>query len=190
MAAGIAVSVTSRAAAECPYVPDFPPITGAIRSASEIIVGEVTTVKGIDWSTEFDLRIDHVLRGDARVGDVRHIVNLEPHWPYETFNGHVIESCTLLRAHPGDVIGIAYDALAPDGHTRYNAAGWLKGSVEGFQQTTLARIESLAALPETDAVVPGPDHQKPSEPPAIPILLGTLTAVLSLRRLPVARRPW
>jgi len=150
-----ALLMTTAVLAECPYLPPYPPVTEAVPSAREIIVG--TVLESINGSPgDFTLRIDEVLRGDAAVGQVRRITYLYPNWPNEKLDGGVITSCTYLTAKPGDVIAIAYQALADDGRTRINAAGWIKGSPDYWNEgwgeiATLSELRALAALPPTDA---------------------------------------
>jgi hypothetical protein len=144
--------ISSPAKAECPYSPTFPPVTEAARSAREFIVGKVLGyVSG--HGTTFRMRIDYVLRGSARVGDVRAIKNLPPNWPVEVVDGTRRTPCTVLAPSPGNTIAIAFDALAPDGRTRYNAASWVYGMPEWMidvERTTLAELFALGALPRTD----------------------------------------
>jgi len=189
LATATVLSVASTARAECSYLPDYPPITAAMRSATEIIVGEV--VERLDDSPgDFRLRINHVLRGGARVGDVRHIEYLYPKWPTITpSDGAVLESCTYLAARKGDLIAIAFGALANDGRTRYNAAGWLKGVPRYWggnvyaERTTLAKLEALAALPQSDSE-PFAREQAVTELPWLPLIAGGLAGLFVLVRRP------
>jgi hypothetical protein len=146
-------SISSPAKAECPYVPPYPPVTEAARSAREIIVG--TVIENVGGQTgDFRLRIDHVLRGSSTVGDIRRIRFLYPNWPQDTFaNGQTIASCNMIAASSGEVIAMAFGALAPDGKTRYTAISWISGGPENgdeFETTTLAKLQALADLPQTD----------------------------------------
>jgi hypothetical protein len=147
------LSTTSSAKAECPYVPPYPPVTEAARSAREIIVG--TVIENVDGQAgDFRLRIDHVLRGSSTVGDIRRIKFLFPNWPQDTFDdGQTIASCTVIAASAGDVIAMAFRALAPDRKTRYTAVSWISGVPAfnyDFERTTLAKLQALADLPQTD----------------------------------------
>jgi hypothetical protein len=149
------LSTTSSAKAECPYVPPYPPVTEAARSAREIIVG--TVIENVDGQAgDFRLRIDHVLRGSSTVGDIRRIKFLFPNWPQDTFDdGQTIASCNMIAASTGDVIALAFGAFAPDGKTRYTAISWISGGPENgdeFETTTLAKLQALADLPQTDTV--------------------------------------
>ena len=145
-------SASSPAKAECIYVPPYPPVTEAARSAREIIVGTVMENIG-GQSADFRLRIDHVLRGSATVGDARRITFLYPNWPQDTTaDGQTIASCTEIAASRGDVIAMAFRALAPDGKTRYTAISWISGTPAfnyDFETTTLAKLRALADLPQT-----------------------------------------
>jgi hypothetical protein len=146
-------SISSTARAECTYVPPYPPVTEAARSAREIIVG--TVIENVDGQTaDFRLRIDHVLRGSSTVGDIRRIKFLFPNWPQDTFDdGQTIASCNMIAASTGDVIALAFGAFAPDGKTRYTAISWISGGPENgeeFETITLANLQALADLPQTD----------------------------------------
>lgn len=159
--AGGALAVTGPSAvlAECPYIPPTPPATDAVRSAREVIVGTVLENVGGQYG-DFRLRIDHVLRGAAHIGDVRRVTYLYPGWPIEVgADGTRLEPCTPIPGWTGNVIVLALDALAPDGHTRYNAASWISGEIPSGHEdrvswTTLVEIEALARLPQTETVAP------------------------------------
>lgn len=123
-------SISSTAEAECPYVPPYPTVTEAARSAREIIVG--TVIENVGGQTaDFRVRIDQVFRGSSTVGDIRRITFLYPNWPQDTFaDGQTIASCNMIAASTGDVIAMAFGALAPDGKTRYTAISWISGARE------------------------------------------------------------
>ena len=146
-------SISATARAECTYVPPYPPVTEAARSAREIIVGTVIENVG-GQAADFRLRIDHVLRGSSTVGDIRRITYLYPNWPQDTFaDGQTIASCTEIAASTGDVIAMAFRALAPDGKTRYTAISWISGKPAfnyDYERTTLVKLQALADLPQTD----------------------------------------
>ena len=181
-----ALGFVTSALAECPYAPTFPGALRAAPTAKELIVGTVTET--VDGAPAFRLRIDHVLRGDARVGDVREVRGLLAGWPIDHYaNGSTSTNCTELMAGTGEVIAIAYDALAPDGKTRYNAAAWLSPKaawMESVQHATLAELRAAAAgLPATDvpasAGTPGPVM----EPWKVGVLVGSaLVGVLMVDR--------
>ena len=95
---------------------------------------------------------------------------LQANWPQIRFAdfGGTLASCTYLRAAPGEVIALAFDALQPGGPmkndqyewiqppTRYNAVGVIEGpggnaGTDHYRQpVTLERLRFLAALPPTD----------------------------------------
>ena len=146
-------SASSPAKAECPYIPPYPPVSEAARSAREIVVG--TVIENVGGQTaDFRLRIDHVLRGSSTVGDIRRIKFLYPNWPQDTTaDGETIASCNVISATSGDVIAMAFRAIAPDGKTHYTAVSWISGGPElrdEFETTTLAKLQALAGLPQTD----------------------------------------
>jgi hypothetical protein len=162
-------STSSPAKAECPYVPPYPPVTEAARSAREIIVGTVIENVGGQFA-DFRLRIDHVLRGPAQVGDIRRVTYLYAKWPLETLaNGEAIAPCEAIVASRGNVIALAFDAMAPDLKTRYNAISWISGQPEfnyEFETTTLTKLQALADLPQTGTVAEsaGAMENAPSPP--------------------------
>lgn len=166
--AGLAATVAlllwgaGAARAECPYFV-IPPATGAAGSARELLVGTVVENVG-GQVADFRLRVDLVLRGSARAGEVRLVSQLYPGWP-PGFNadgtvvlddqGRPSMPCAPIRAWRGNVIALALGALAPDGRTRYNAASWISGDVPfetGLPRTTLAEIRRLAGVPDTAAL--------------------------------------
>jgi hypothetical protein len=181
--------VNSPVRAECPFFV-IPPATEAARSAREIIVGTVVENVGGNYS-DFQFRIDHVLRGPAKVGEIRRFANLWPGWPLaKTAYGTTYGPCEPIRALAGNVIALSLDALAPDGITRYNAESWLSGSLPyNFEEprTTLAEMETLARLPQTDTGT-SPDQLvgRPGSPALVGVAFGvsaTLLALVALRRL-------
>jgi hypothetical protein len=138
------LTIAAPASAECPEAPWYPPVTKAIRSAREVIVGKVLAADG---SGSFRLRIDYVLRGPARVGAVRTFTKLRPNWPDSL--------CTFLNPSVDNTIAIAFDALHRDGRTRYNAASWVHGMPEWMidvERVTLDELFALGALPPTDSL--------------------------------------
>ena len=110
-----------------------------------------------------------------------------------------IASCTYLRAAPGEVIALAYGALQPGGRmtsgditwfqppTRYQAVGVIHadaGRSEDYpwsarEVVTLAQLQHLASLPQTDAV--DGSHDRPGEV-ALLIVAGIGGLLLGLRR--------
>jgi hypothetical protein len=81
-----------------------------------------------------------------------------PGWPPSKSrlpDGRTFMPCSPIPGRKGDVIAFALDALARDGETRYNAASWISGrNVYDWDgpKTTLAEMQRLAALPQTDTV--------------------------------------
>lgn len=166
--------------AECSYFPPWPPITPAIQSAREIVVGEVVSDFDPaelhippDQERAYALRITHVLRGAMKSGDMLDIQFLGANWPQvSSGSGGPYPSCAHPRAAPGEVIALAFDALQLGGPmrngdvkwiqppTRYNAMGVIKGpggsqGTHGYRErVTLAQLRSLAALPQTDTATP------------------------------------
>jgi hypothetical protein len=154
-AATASFAMSATALAECPYLPPYPAATEAAPSAQEIIVG--TVIENVNGQyADFRLRIDHVIRGPARIGEVRRITSLFPGWPLaRTTDGTVIAPCQPIYASAGDVVALALGAVAPDGRTRYNAVSWISGTAVlrqpgEFEVTTIARLKAAAQLPSTD----------------------------------------
>lgn len=147
------------ARAECPYFV-IPPATDGAGSAREVIVG--TVIENVGGQLyDFRLRIDHVLRGRAQVGEIRRFTDLYPGWPPDrnadgtinlTDEGKPFMPCQPIPGAKGNVIALALEALAPDGKTRYNAASWISGRLpinQDVPTTTLAEIKRLAGMPDT-----------------------------------------
>jgi hypothetical protein len=184
------------ARAECPYVV-IPPATDGTGSAREVIVGTVVKNVGGDLF-DFRLRIDHVLRGGARVGEVRRFSFLYPGWPPNrkadgtvilTDDGKPFMPCEPIPGAKGNVIAFALGALAPDGKTRYNAASWISGRLpvnQDLPRTTLAEIKRLAAMPDT-ATAADP-LQSTAQPPGDRLPLLALGSALGLGALVAWRR--
>lgn len=177
-------SQASPVSAECPYVPAWPEITKAIPTGREIVVGDIVTDfrqadlhLGTDQGVrDHALRVTQVLRGAARPGDLLDVQYLLANWPWTHFTGadRPTASCTHLRAAPGEVIALAFDALAPGGPmkyldeewiqppTRYNAVGVITGpggdfGTDGYRErVTLRQLRDLASLPPTDTADPAP----------------------------------
>jgi hypothetical protein len=177
--------------------PRFPvrSATNAARSADEIIVG--TVIENVrDSPEDFRLRIDHVLRGDARPGEVRRFKSLYPGWPMaRAANGALYPPCAPIPAWKGDVIEISLGALAPDDKTRYNGASWISGFIPQYRRddlprTTLEQMRALAAMPPTDTLgvtSVRPTGGKPPPSEALALIFAS-TFVAAMVRSPVSRR--
>jgi hypothetical protein len=165
------------ARAECPNIPPWPALTEFGRSAREIVVG---TVVGGGGSTFLEFRVDRVLRGDGKVGEVRKLENLLPNWPPG--------SCTYLLTDEGEVIALGFDALAPDRRTRLNAAAWLKGSPDHYhigghaEVATLAEIEAVAAMPPTSTAPETSAAASSRLPGAVVVMIAVVGFLTMMRR--------
>lgn len=188
-AASASVAMSATALAECPYLPPYPAATEAAPSAHEIVVG--TVVENVNGQyADFRLRIDRVIRGPARVGEIRRITSLFPGWPLDrTTDGTVIAPCQPIYASAGDVVALAFDAVAPDGRTRYNAVSWISGTAVlrqtgEFEVTTIARLETAAQLPATDttAAADGESEQDRSLQVLVPLAVAVLAALVLVGR--------
>lgn len=177
LAAAGSFAMVSPAKAECPEAPWFPPVTEAVRSAREVIIGKVIAS---DQDGRFRLRIDYVLRGSSRVGEVRAFTRFRPKWPGSL--------CTFLNPSVDDTIAIAFDALTRDGRTRYNAASWIYGMPEWMidvERTSLDELWYLGSLPRTDSLsVDDSDGTTAPQPArALILLLVFMVSTLALARL-------
>jgi hypothetical protein len=192
------------------YLPPWPDITPAIPTARAIVVGEIVTDfeladlhLGPDQGPrDYALRVTEVLRGDARPGDLIDMQYLGANWPQTRYlggDGTTAASCTYLRAAPGEVIALAFDALQPGGPmsengtkwiqppTRYNAVGVIKGpggnaGTDWYRErVTLRQLRYLASLPATDTA-----DQVSSKPPGqganLLLIAGAIGLGLGLRR--------
>ncbi len=212
-AASVMVLRASPVAAECPYLPAWPPIT----AARVVVVGEIVTdfdqadrhLGADEGRRDYALRVTEVLRGDRDVGDLLDVQYLLPNWPQTRFAGSdgTLASCTYLPAAPGDVIAIAFDAVQPGGRmkdgdrtwlqppTRYNGVGviWTTQAPDDDvdpwherEHVTLRQLRSLASLPMTDADKPA--RESPAGPP-IALLAGLAAGLLAARRFRGQRLP-
>src|SRR4029453_4361 len=79
----IALAAPQPVQAECTFNV-IPPATDGARAAREIIVGRV--IQNIDdYIYDFRVRIIHVLRGPAHVGEVRRFKAVYPGWPMSQY---------------------------------------------------------------------------------------------------------
>ncbi len=186
------VAFGSPVRAECPFFV-IPPATEAAPTAREVIVGAVVENLRGDYA-DFRLRIDHVLRGPSKVGEIRRFNYLWPGWPLaETEGGTRYGPCEPIRASEGDVIALSLDALAPDGTTRYNAESWLSGGLPyNFDEprTTLAEMEAITErnAPQTDTASASVADSPPSGSSPAPLV--GLTGAACVLALVAIRRRW
>ena len=203
--------------AECMYLPAWPEITPAIPTARAIVVGEIVTDFELadlhlgpnQGPRRYALRVTEVLRGDARPGDLIDVQYLVANWPqirYRASDMTSEASCTYLRAAPGEVVALAFDALRPGGPmstngvewiqppTRYNAVGVIKGpggdaGTDFYRErVTIRQLRFLATLPATDTA----DRVSPSTPASganLLLIVGAIGLVLGIRQFrPTAGR--
>jgi hypothetical protein len=208
MAFAALMAAAGPVAAECPFVPPIPTIgEREVRTARELLVGRVVAngpLNGEPTASNFLLRIDEVIRGDAEVGSVRHFFWVGPNWPWmksgEAFEP--IPSCSTLRGAEGELLVMAVEALAPAAWEQTGDVRWWRPATRYYAQgivtasgtivsvddppvagLTVDELRALAALPVTDAT--------PRTAPAAPTLMTALAAAglgvtLFLRRV---RRP-
>jgi hypothetical protein len=157
-------------AAECTFIPPLPKVSMAIGTAKELFVGEVVA-RGASRA-EFTVRVDEVLRGPARVGDLRPFRYLAPNWPWANDpGGQPYPSCSTIYADLGEHLIVALGArtsgsIIEEGGMRwyqppttFNTIGITEGSSReqygsgGRQLFSLERLRELARLsaPPTDA---------------------------------------
>jgi hypothetical protein len=156
------------AAAECPFIPPFPMAEPAIRSANEVIVGELVRASAADLRLgssagprKMAMRLTEVMRGPKAVGALVDVEYLQPNWPWFKVrggNGEAFPSCTYLsmKANVGDTIVLALGAVQPRQRLEVNGLSWMQprttfnGMSKIRSQTQLAEIRRIAGLPETD----------------------------------------
>jgi hypothetical protein len=181
------LGLSGAARAECSHFV-IPPATEAAPSAREVIVG--TVIENVGGQLyDFRLRVDHVLRGPARVGDVRRFEFLFPGWPLADYGGTMAPPCEAIPGSKGNVMALSLDALAPDGKTRYNGASWILGSPhfsDDAPRTTLAEMLRLTGMPATDTV-PSTSSAHPGNASAALALVAGLLALIAYLVLGVRR---
>lgn len=156
------------AAAECSFIPPFPSAGPAIRSAEEVIIGELVRASATDLDLDpsqaaraMALRVTEVLRGPKAVGDLVDVEYLEPNWPWMTIqggNGQAFPSCTVLsyQAKVGNTIVLALGAVQPRQRLETQGVSWTQprttfNAMSKIRNPALlAEIRRLAGLPETD----------------------------------------
>ena len=198
------VATASPVAAECTYIPPWPAVTDAIRSARSVIIGTVVTDFNVTdlgltqgTSRHLALRVTEVVRGDYKVGELVDIEYLDPNWPWRgSPDTAPIPSCNGGPGRPGDVIALALDAVQPaqrltDGsfswwqpRTPYNAVGVAEVGPQGLKEreaVTLAEVRRLAALPQTDTLAEAPRGGAAS-PVILAFLAGLIGAAFAWRR--------
>ena len=156
------------AAAECPFIPPFPRAEPAIRSAEEVIVGELVRASAADLDLgpnqgprKMAMRVTEVLRGPKTVGDLVDVEYLQPNWPWTKYrggNGRAFPSCAYLvmEANVGDTIALALGAVQHRQRLEAGGLSWLQPRTTFNAMTKirspalLAEIRRIAGLPETD----------------------------------------
>jgi hypothetical protein len=169
----LALFATSRpVSAECPFIPPFPRAEPAIRSADEVIVGELIRASAADLDLgpnqgprEFAMRVTEVLRGRHAAGDLLDVQYLQPNWPWIMFrggSGEAFPSCTYLlhEARAGETIVLALGAVQPRQRLETDGLTWIQPRTVYNAMSKirdpgrLAEIRRLAGLPQTDMAPP------------------------------------
>lgn len=181
-------------AAECMFIPPFPRAEPAIRSAAEVIVGDIVKAAEDDLDLgpnqgprRMALRVTEVLRGPKAAGDLVDIEFLEPNWPwikYRGGTGEAVPSCTYLamEADIGDTIALALGAVQPRQRLRVADVTWTQprttynGMSKIRNNAGLAEIRRIAGLPETDAAG---EAIASNEPRSYPWLLAVVPGVIA-----------
>jgi|GEM_PF-2325132 len=165
-----ALSTAAPVAAECPFVPPFPTADDAIRSADEVLIGEIVTVDdpaelglGPDQGRVIALRVIEVLRGPRAVGDLVDVQYLQPNWPWGNLvggTGEPFPSCSYLDffVDPGGTIAPALGAVQPRQRLEDEGISWIQprtvyNAMSKIRDAgRLADLRYLAGLPQTDMV--------------------------------------
>lgn len=156
------------AAAECPFIPPFPRAEPAIRSADEVIIGELIAASADELDLgpnqgprTMALQVTEALRGPKAVGDLVDVEYLQPNWPwikYRGGNGQAVPSCTylLMEAQVGDTVVLALGAVQPQQRLEGIGISWIQPRT-AFNAMSKIRspakldeIRRIARLPETD----------------------------------------
>jgi hypothetical protein len=166
------LAVPRPVAAECTFIPPLPKLSLAVGTAKELFVGDVVAT-GPSYA-EFTVRIDEVLRGPAKVGDLRELRYIEPNWPWMNYpGGKPYASCSMLHGSVGETVVLALAARWPGGTLRVETLSWyqppttfntmaiVNGSPHeqygsgGRQLFSLERLRELAGVspPATDTAV-------------------------------------
>lgn len=191
-----AIALPSQASAECMWLGPWPSFERSVRSAEQILVGEVTESLRLDEgdrSSRFRFRVDEVLRGTGP-SEV-----LFDGW---AFVGHA-QCDKMLSVRLGDRLVLAIDKAvgAHPQQVTYGTVAFLnrdpsKGSRTereddlGLERMSLRRVRELVALPETDAIsgaeaISGvPLSPGPIDPGLVPILALVVAAGVALWLLP------
>jgi hypothetical protein len=187
-------------AAECTYIPPFPAADDAIRSADEVLIGDIVAVTdvadlglGPEHRRDIALRVTEVLRGPRAVGDLVDVQYLEPNWPWTNGSGYdPFPSCSYLGffVDEGDTIALALGAVQPRQRLEENGEAWIQPRTvynamsKVRTSSRLADVRYLAGLPPTD-LAPPIDSAAPRTDPGFPWLLmvvGVIAGAITWRR--------
>jgi hypothetical protein len=185
------------AVAECTFIPPYPPITKAIPSARDIVVGTV-----VDGDPAARLRVTEVLRGDHQVGEELSL-EIAPNWPWSRFESYPpFPSCNSLYAKVGEVIALALHVRQPAQRIRppygvpweqpatfYNAMGVIVAKPvpgepdvgQDREVVSLIELRSLASMPRTDSIA-APDSPAPGDTSPIPLIVVIAAGLIAAGR--------
>jgi hypothetical protein len=187
-------------AAECPFIPPFPAADEAIRSAEEVLIGDIVAVTDVaqlglapDQQRAIALRVTEVLRGPKAVGNLVDVQYLQPNWPWMNGPGYdAFPSCSYLDffVEKGDTIALALGAVQPRQRLEENGETWIQPRTI-YNAMSKVRTERrlddfryLAGLPQTD-VASLVDRGQPLATPDVPWLLvavGITAGLITWRR--------
>jgi hypothetical protein len=190
------------AAAECMFAPPFPRAEPAIRSAQEVIVGELVPVSAADLALgrnqgprTMALRVTEVLRGPKAIGDLVDVEYLQPNWPWMKYrggDGQAFPSCTYLftEANVGAKIVLALGAVQPRQRIEVEGVSWMQprttfNAMSKIRSPAkLAEIRRIARLPETDTVpeVVAASAGRTDLPWSVALAVGALGGAVAWRR--------
>jgi hypothetical protein len=197
LAAGLCLSTTPSALAECSGQPNrWPAFSEVAPSAERILVGTVmgpsTSHEGGPLYLGLDVRVDEVLRGSA--AERLEVNALQSGLP--RVGDQACRQSAYLYARVGDVIAFAFDGRSPRVANPVNTAAWIEGrphdNVPGPQLLTLDEVRYFASLPDTATVggdSPVPALPGPSGGQLLLLILTTAGGLAIGRRLRGARAP-
>jgi hypothetical protein len=187
-------------AAECPHIPPFPAADDAIRSADEVLIGDIVAVTNVaelglgpEHQREVALRVTEVLRGPKTVGDLVDVQYLEPNWPWTNGPGYdPFPSCSSLHffVDEGDTIALALGAVQPRQRLEENGETWIQPRTvynamsKVRTSSRLADLRYLAELPQTDVASPIDRDTLPEDSgvPWLPVVVGLTAGFVTWRR--------
>jgi hypothetical protein len=144
------------ARAECTQLDAWPPFAPVVANAKTVFVGEV--VRDLDPNSNlylgvFGVRVDQVVRGSVKVGDVVTFDHLRSGLPLKLCQD------SYAAVLEGDVIAFALDSRAAEGEPALNAIAYVSGSPDGFllpgvELLTTPQYQQLIGPTATETTTP------------------------------------